>query len=207
MSSLNLPKWLPDPLSAKEGHENLINEAYDRFCEDFVQNTVMYQNKPVKFFDTPLYLDRYYQTFYHCISRDSEPPHSERIICFDRCRRIPWLKVLIEQGSELQSLVLVRGEPSTKGTKGRSRITLLWWQDNIGHQIVLEDRSWHWQLITAFNINPRSKRIEKDIFKVYPHLSNSALPSSSLECAELLLKPERHHVLGGASRNSSYNGR
>ena len=184
-SKLKLPFWLPERLSLdSQGYDATIANAYQIFEQDLCLNPIHFKNKPIKLFSTKSYLN-YIESFYHVTSKNAEP-HSQkienyniRIPDFDRVIRIPWIRPLLTYGYQNDELLITE----TRFFKERYRYTYAWWQGDVAHLIVLEDRNYHWQLISSYHFNPKAKKFKTTLEKQYPQIQSlQNLQSSSSKC-------------------------
>lgn len=90
---MNGDDWIPELLSCDGVWADVLEAIYDRYMDDFVRNKVRYRGRVVVTRQHPESYGKGFG-FWHCISEGVV--EDERVPDFDRCKRIGWIKVVIE---------------------------------------------------------------------------------------------------------------
>lgn len=91
------PPWLP-PQEAFEGEwDQLLGRIYDRFVREVVRGRLTFQCRPVTVRQHPATDGKEYG-FWHCISEGAL--EAERIPDPERCRRIGWVRAVVENSDD-----------------------------------------------------------------------------------------------------------
>jgi hypothetical protein len=102
------PDWLPEQLEFEGDWQTLLSTIYARFVEDIVQGHVRFRGRRVAVRKHPPADGKEYG-FWHCISEGAT--EAERIPDPQRCRRIGWIRAVIENCDDplVESWVEYRG--------------------------------------------------------------------------------------------------
>lgn len=90
---MNGDDWIPDLLSCDGVWADVLEAIYDRYMDDFVRNKVRYRGRIVATRRHPESHGKGFG-FWHCIQ--DGPVEDDRVPDFDRCKRIGWIKAVIE---------------------------------------------------------------------------------------------------------------
>jgi len=88
------PAWLPELFPAEPWRRDTYDKLYDVFMRDFVSTQPSYKGSPVWVF--PEQEDGKHTIFWHLTSREVNYS-GIRYPDIERCKRLPWVKCLIEQ--------------------------------------------------------------------------------------------------------------
>jgi hypothetical protein len=126
-----------------------LEGIYSIFRNDFIDNTVLWNSKPVRIF-----LEKQYQekerSFWHIISKGKDDSNREPDL--RRCERISWVKELLMECTEECEDLLIWIKYHAKSKKNRTYI----WCKEVNYMVVIEERKANYQLITAFVVNDYS---------------------------------------------------
>jgi len=91
------PLWLPPKESFSGEWEELLDRTYNRFVKDIVQSGLTYRGRRISVRKHPP-ADGKEFGFWHCISEGCI--EEERIVDHERCKRIGWIRAIIENCSD-----------------------------------------------------------------------------------------------------------
>jgi hypothetical protein len=138
-----------------------IEALYESFKKDFVDNRPDFRNKRMWLKKHPLY-DNKEVTFWHIITSSSNGTTREedRYVDIQRCERIKWPRVIIENEASSED---IRFWENKRNGKKRFCICYGDWE----YLVVLEDRGEYVLLWTAYDIRyPHQRRkLEKEYEK------------------------------------------
>lgn len=154
---------LPDKLYYEDyfSLEHLIEEAYRVFLNDLFNYKVVFNAKPVHFFENPI-RDGFEQGFYHCTTTKSDMKKG-RTHDVNRLERIPWIKPILENvNCELSCCdgFMVWTEPLSNKTHI--------YMDSERYLIVLIEKENVYDFITAFYVEGTSQH-KKLMNRYYKH--------------------------------------
>lgn len=141
------------------GNANLYKDAlYSVFKKDFLSGNLKFRGKNVDIIHEK-YFEGKERSFWHIISEGEDDAGRE--LNTERCASLPWAKTLIEDdGSCEKYRIWIKWHDKTK----RDRYYI--WCTEVNYMVILEDRSSHYKLITAYNVLPyKVKSYEKDYTK------------------------------------------
>ena len=137
------------------------NELYEKFCSEYKDSTIMYEELPVLIRNDPLYKNKE-ETFWHFISDTHQKGHiGEYIIDETRAKRLLWAKDLI-----LNSPCEIN--PNIHDCKG----VLIWdihynrtyrrkfLHTKYSQLLIIEKRNNYWLLITCHKLDSFHKKEE-----------------------------------------------
>ncbi|MBT2558799.1 hypothetical protein J7E24_13460 [Hymenobacter sp. ISL-91] len=133
--------------------QDYISAVYEVFCKDFVDSRPKFRGKRLALKKYPI-TDGWEATFYH-LTHEGEDEQN-RTPCMQRCERIPWLRMAIEQCDSLGLKVW----PQTR--KGKTRICI--WvelEHQPDHFIILDDRGDYILLWTAYPLTYKHQKEKK----------------------------------------------
>lgn len=133
------PDWLPDIFEISAFNDEVLERLHQRFLRDFVRSCPLLNGLRVKPANMGL-LKGMPRTFWHIVS--TGPDDNDREIDFDRCRRVPWIRPIIEHCTEESVLCWETVQ------KRSTRVKL--WLCNYGYAVILGRGLKHYGLITAF---------------------------------------------------------
>lgn len=148
-------EWLPDLLEYDSTYPNLDYydaDVYNIFKEDFINTQPLFQGKKVCIRTNPL-VNGKEQTYFHITSKDYDYSNN-RTLDIERCKRIHWVKALIEHydcnkhychdcnGIKTWSAV-------QKGKQIRIKILF----EEVNYIVILEKRPTYYLIITAYYID------------------------------------------------------
>ncbi|MCP4710272.1 MAG: hypothetical protein GY869_16740 [Planctomycetes bacterium] len=145
--------------------DNYLNAVYDHFCADFIFHKTYYNGVRVAVRKIPESKGKGYG-FWHCISEGAKE-EEERIPDLERCKRIKWIKAIIEHADNPEI-------DTWSNRRGRERCRLLWYQEQflvvLAERKRKEDGKKYYLLKTAYcTTRPNQvKRLrkERDAFKM-----------------------------------------
>ncbi|HHL2059771.1 hypothetical protein LI034_07620 [Clostridium perfringens] len=148
--------WLTEiiKLSDFEGDWKKYDDyLYSIFVRDFINNTIMFNGKPVRIRRYPEQCNRE-QSYFHITNKDSSvgsTDPNDRIPDLRRCERIEWIKLFIEnynctKGCDQCTGIKVWKEPY----KGNSRWHFLF--EEFKFLVIIEERTEYNLLISGFYI-------------------------------------------------------
>ena len=132
------PDWLPDLITFSGEWESFVDEVYGRFCDDFVRNKVGYEGLRVSVRRHPESLGRGFG-FWHCVSAGGL--EEERIPDIERCRRIGWIRAILENANDPEIV-------HWNNLRGSEICHLLWFREE--YLVVLAERNGYFLLKTAY---------------------------------------------------------
>lgn len=133
------PDWLPDLIEFEGDWNAFVEVVYTRFCDDLVHNKVWFRGDRVSVRRSPESQGKGFG-FWHCVSEGGRHEES-RVPDLDRCRRICWIRAIIENCSD------PRVDHWTN-QRGRETNHLLWFDEQ--YLVVLAERSGYYLLKTAY---------------------------------------------------------
>lgn len=157
-----LPSFLPSALNLDGEWESILNKLYAVFKEDFVDREIFYQKLKI-IIDARKLPDSNgkEEAFWHLISKND--PEQGRIIDYDRAKKLPWLRPIIE--NHKNSEVLIWSYPSDKN---RTRVYL--WLFKHDYVVILEEGVRKNKkiiiLVTAFCPDERKKKDFKRRYEI-----------------------------------------
>jgi len=149
---------LPDLLELSDcsGDWSAYQEmVYQVFKEEFVLH-IPKSDKPIQIRSIPVEHQKE-NTFWHLVSEDNQnnPGESNRTIDIERCKRIRWIKYLIEaKGSE--HVVWWKNERRRQNGKKSTNIVISLL--DFSYIVVLSDRRSYYLLLSAYPIRKDRKR-------------------------------------------------
>jgi hypothetical protein len=143
--------FLPEELYSTCSLDELLEEAYRVYKNDFLDQKIFLRNLPIltnrrKFKAN----DQFEETFWHIVTKDSYIAEKRQPLK-SRIQKMPWVRSLIEnfQHVELKYWCYLEGS-------GRIRHYI--WAEEIDYVVILEEKRERLFLITAFNIHHSPKR-------------------------------------------------
>lgn len=138
--------WLPDLLEFAGDWSAFVDAVYARFVEDLVTRQAQFRGLRVGVRRHPESRGKCYG-FWHCVSEGGL--EDERLPDLDRCRRIGWIRAIIENAAtpEVQYWTNQRG--------GETR-HLLWFREE--YLVVLAERQGYYLLKSAYPTNREHTR-------------------------------------------------
>lgn len=148
------PDWLPELLEFAGDWDAFVDAVYARFVEDLVSHQVRFNGQRVGVRRHPESRGKGYG-FWHCVSEGGL--EHERTPDLERCRRIGWIRAIIENASSPE----VQHWTNRRGAETRH---LLWFREE--YLVVLAEREGYYLLTTAYPTNRehtrRKLRLERD---------------------------------------------
>ena len=132
------PDWLPDLVEFEGDWNTFVDDVYERFCNDLVHNKAMFQGHRVSVRRVPESQGKGFG-FWHCVSEGGR--EDARVPDLDRCRRIGWIRAIIENHADHQV------EHWTNQRRGETNHQL-WYDEQ--YLIVLAERNGYYLLKTAY---------------------------------------------------------
>lgn len=155
---LDVDLIIPNKLDYDNYHniEELIKHAYSVFKEDLYNCKLIYNKKPIYFFNTP-FVNGYEQGFFHICTTKSEMNNKRGFDVF-RLERVNWIKPIIDllsQENQYSDEILIWVNNKTLKTHIYTH--------SLRYLIVLEEKKFVYNFITAFYINnqPQHKKLMK----------------------------------------------
>jgi len=108
MSNFLPTKMEPDGL----GFSEYYDLVYEVFLEDFLENPPVFQGRKVVILKQFLDEETKYECFVHITSKG--PTTRDRLFCYERTKRVPWIKPMIENSDD-PSLLRWYDEHNPKG--------------------------------------------------------------------------------------------
>lgn len=177
-------EWLPDLLEYDKDYPNLDaydNAVYNVFKRDFIDTQPEFMGQKVWIRYNPL-IEGKEQTYFHITSKDYDC-NSNRNIDIERCKRIRWVKALIEHydcnkpfcfdcnGIKTWSVLLKRNQ---------TRIKIFF--EEVRYIVILDKRSDYYLIVTAYYIDQdhTMKKLLKEFEKAKsaPEGTQSGTPST-----------------------------
>ena len=93
------PDWLPQLLEFDGDWWSFVDSVYARFCDDLVHSKVTYRGRTVGVRRHPESRGKGYG-FWHCVSEGGL--EDERTPDLERCKRIGWIRAIIENASSAE---------------------------------------------------------------------------------------------------------
>jgi hypothetical protein len=160
------PEWIPACIELNDSGGNwghYLEIIYKRFCDDLVFRKVQFLNGYVAVRKIPESNGKGYG-FWHCISEGRE--EQQRIPDMERCKRIGWIRAIIEHSAEAEV-------DCWQNMRGSERNHLLWYKEQ--YLIILAERKAtvpekkYYLLKTAYyttgNRRMETLRKERDAYK------------------------------------------
>lgn len=159
--------WLPEYIELDQ-YDGIwgryLAKVYEYFCEDFVYNKTYYKGSRVAVRRIPESRGKGYG-FWHCISEGSE--ENERIPDLERCKRIRWIKAIIEHTDCPNVDVWMN-------RRGKERCVLFWYKEQflvvLARRERKEDARTYYLLKTAYCTTGQRRisklRQERDAYKM-----------------------------------------
>lgn len=146
--------WLPPMLELSGTWDEIVNNLYTIFEQDFKQGKPRFQHYLVWWDKRILSGQHYEEGFWHLISRDDKNS-GERNPDFRRAERLPWCApVIINSENSAIRLWDYR--------EGRGQIRTYIWLENCDYCVILEKLKKYRQaaamLVTAFHVDGPSQR-------------------------------------------------
>jgi len=159
--------WLPDTLDTDGEWPDTLNNLYKIFCDDFKNTSLTYNGLPIGWQRDKIDDDKD-EGFWHLITNDeiTISGKKDRIPDYDRAKRLPWCKAIINNANEEEVIVFEYLEGKTKNNKPKIR-TYLWLKDWDFVVILAKNMRpiQHYYLVTAFYLNHKSSK--RNISKKY----------------------------------------
>jgi hypothetical protein len=148
-----MPPWVPHIINVNGIWEQVLNLLYRIFENDFINVTLNYEGRQVKW-DNRKLDGKYDEGFWHLIT-NTDNYTGERIPDYRRAERLPWCGPIISNSGD--SCLKVWDYCESNG-----RIRTYLWLENWDYVVVLEKRSTTTKevaiLITAYYIEGSSTR-------------------------------------------------
>jgi hypothetical protein len=139
--------------------ENYLEAIYQCFLEDFFRNGIKCDYKKVACIKEPKYRGKEF-AFWHLISEGES--EEERIPDMERCKRIKWPKVIVENCSD-EKVHVWKTVRRRKNRSNQKRIIFCY--DWI-YAVVLTERKGYYLFCTAYPLaNIRAKKFKKEYEK------------------------------------------
>jgi len=132
------------------GNWNEYLEAiYNIFKNDFIDNTVLWNSKPVRIFWEKQFQGKE-RSFWHIISKGKDDLNREPDL--RRCERVSWVRELLMECTEECENLLIWTKYHVKSKRNRVYI----WCREVNYIVVIEERKINYHLITAFVVSDYS---------------------------------------------------
>jgi len=134
------PDWLPELILLEEYRgdwKRYEDFTYSMFYRDFIESKPFFQGLPV-YIKRTIFKGKEFG-FWHCMQEG--PAEESRIPDLRRCERVGWIRAIIEHAD----LPIIK---KWVNQRGRNTRVLLWFNEE--YLVVLEKRSSHWLLCTAY---------------------------------------------------------
>lgn len=142
-----MPKWTPPDLFEFPevwDHSAVVHSLFTIFERDFMKSVAQFRGMPVVFDDR--YENSVYpEGFWHVITRGKET----RQLDTQRCRRLPWLRPVVDSVGCDEILVWVEQEFDRKG---QLRESWFLWYEAGEYLVVLKEKRRRYFLATAFYV-------------------------------------------------------
>lgn len=135
------PEWLPSLFEFTGEWNTFVDEVYEQFCGDFIRRQILFQGLRISVRRHPESCGKSFG-FWHCVSDGAL--EDERIPDLERCRRIGWIRVIIENCDKSDV------EHWTNQRRGETS-HLLWCREE--YLVVLAERDGYFLLKTAYLTN------------------------------------------------------
>ncbi|OQB54107.1 MAG: hypothetical protein BWX97_00083 [Firmicutes bacterium ADurb.Bin146] len=135
--------------------KEFYNYIYKLYLDDFFNNTVYFDNKPIKTF-TDLNYDLKQESFEHITTKGS----NDRLYNESRSQRILWVKAILES-----KICRVCKDYAIWPEKDRNKIRYVIWCKTVDFVVIIEQRDNYYQLISAYCVIYPNKR--DDLEKKY----------------------------------------
>lgn len=132
------PDWLPELYVFAGDWNSFIDEVYDIFLANLVHNKVLFQGLRVGVRRHPESRGKGYG-FWHCVSEGGL--EDERAPDLERCKRIGWIRAIIENGNKPEV-------EHWTNQRGSETCHLLWYREE--YLVVLAERDGFYLLKTAY---------------------------------------------------------
>ncbi len=137
-------EFLPEKLNLEGTFEEIVKSLYSIFERDIRSKSFTYKSLPV-IFDNNKIDSEFEEGFWHVITRGRE----EREIDFNRAKRLPWLRPIVENTNHPEILLWV--EQDTNRGKIINK-TYIWYREG-KYLIILKEIPRKYFLTTAFYVN------------------------------------------------------
>jgi len=147
----SFPEFLPPMFDLSEGWNlSTIEELYQIFKKDFIDRPLYYRRVVVKIDNRKIDSDKE-EAFWHIITRTDQRT-KQRLPNFERARRLPWVRAIIEHPDapeilEWKYLEYVKGYP---------RIRIYLWLERFDFVVILEEKENEVFLVTAYYVEGES---------------------------------------------------
>lgn len=140
--------------------EEYLDELYELFLDTYIKRPLLWKDSGTRVsFRRQKEVDNRHASFWHIVS-GGDSHEEDRVVDFERCRRIGWIRPLIEsfnsafphQGGGFRWWI----SPSSRSKHSRYCISTL----EFDYIVILEERPSYTLLITAYYVN-RSRRRKK----------------------------------------------
>lgn len=143
------PDWLPDMISVDPWTGSIFDELYQVFRQDFLVTQPIYKNQRVWIF--PDKNKGKEDIFWHLTSQENRRM-SDRVPSPDRCKRLPWIRSVIENSYR----------PEVKNwdyEEGDGTIKTYLWVEALDYLVILKKyQDGGRRLITAFCVGYKNTR-------------------------------------------------
>lgn len=147
-----LPSFLPPMLELDGAWEDVLNRLYGIFKRDFIDNQVLCGVLKI-IYDKRKIDEQKEEAFWHLITKNDRK--LGRIPDYERAKRLPWVKPIIQNYSSTD--LKVWDYPEKK-----NRVRMYLWLENYDYAVILErnrgERKHLLTLITAFYVEGWKKR-------------------------------------------------
>lgn len=158
------PEFLPPAIDLDGSYEEIIERLYSIFRRDFIETRACHLSRNVAFNGV---IDEHSQGkvegFWHIITRE-DSTKTDRLIDFERARRLPWAKPLIENPYGREIIFFSYDE----GTLRQGIRHYIWFRRG-RYVVILKKRKYDYYWITAFYVETwKEKDIKKRFEKRLP---------------------------------------
>ena len=137
-------------------YNQLIDEQYDVFCQDFIFGTVIFADKPITIKPQPT-TDKKEDCFWHVVTREFKPG-AGREADGQRAARVHWLRPIIENFEN--SIVTYFVSPSAK-----DRPRHYFWLKEDTYLLIIEEAPKRFYIVTAYMVD--KKYMKEDLEKKF----------------------------------------
>lgn len=149
------PNWLPDMLNLDGEWSIILDKLFEIFNRDFTNSKPRYNDLPIWWNRRKIDDDKD-EGFWHLITNDEKTVHNkiDRIPDYDRARRLPWCRAVIENAHDTYVTIFEYLEGQVKNNKPDIR-TYLWLKD-WDYVVILAKNTKpieHYYIVTTFYLN------------------------------------------------------
>lgn len=153
------PSFLPPMLDMDGAWEDVLSKLYSIFESDFKKTKACHRGRRVIYDGRILDDGGKEEGFWHVISKD-DPRTGERLPDYERARRLPWAKPMMESPAHQEIALFEYNEgPRDKGLRRYL------WLKNYDYVVILQTRKAAYYWVTAFYVD--SSRKKKFLARAY----------------------------------------